>query len=114
MEKAKAAAVLSLLALLVQKYKYWHLRWQGDGEGKGGSGTQFTGFTSTNVQILTPEEQAKKTEGEAAGAGKEGGKALREAEKRIKQFEGSEQKLKQKVLSLLALLVHRYSVYVLY
>jgi hypothetical protein len=93
---------------------YGRCTWQGDGEGKGGSGTQFTGFTSTKVQTLTPEEQAKKTEGEGAGVGKEGGKALKEAEKRIKQFEGSEQKLKQKVLSLLALLVQSYSVYLLY
>ncbi len=35
-----------VIAVLVQKYKYWHLR-------------RMQGFTSTKVQILTPEENAR-------------------------------------------------------
>jgi hypothetical protein len=49
--------VLSLLALLVQKYKILtpeELR--GPRSSWGQRGTQFTCFTSTKVQILTPEE----------------------------------------------------------
>ncbi len=43
--------MLSLLALLVQNYKYGQLT-----STDSSTGAQFTGFTSTKVQILTPEE----------------------------------------------------------
>jgi hypothetical protein len=43
--------VLNFLALLVQKYKHLRL---GEEEDRAWRGTQFFGFTGTNVQILTP------------------------------------------------------------
>jgi hypothetical protein len=47
----RSPQVLSLLALLVQKYKYY--KYVGGGRGAPQpAGTQFTCFTSTAVQIL--------------------------------------------------------------
>jgi hypothetical protein len=52
-ERRRELKVLSLLALLVQKYKYRSRGGGGRGAPARTQGTQFTCFTGTKVQILT-------------------------------------------------------------
>jgi hypothetical protein len=62
--------VLSLLALLVQKYKYCKERGEEAGEEGVAGGAQFTSFTGTKVQILTQLQrcQARAARGAALEA----------------------------------------------
>ena len=65
--------VLNLLALLVQKYrKYAGKTASAAARGASVAGAQFTCFTSTKVQILTPESCVAGGGRDARGAGGEG------------------------------------------
>ncbi len=60
-QQNKAGGVLSLLALLVQKYKYGQKL--SSAAEQSWRGAQFTCFTGTKVQMLTPEEPRQKLAG---------------------------------------------------
>jgi hypothetical protein len=92
-------AVLSLVYLLYQYKRTWHelLLLSDDGGRTWTRGTQFTCFTSTKVQILTPEELG----GEAAQGTREMRVAITSAQVVLRLYSGStEAQLRLSVLRL--------------